>query len=196
MAYKSGESSVPQPCKIELPRKNSKIEGENGNECWGVAWEIDDSTKFTLAVIPQSVINCRDKLTPKPLGSHKLYSMGPKQRLWKWTNLFSMTLMIFKWPWHNFFCFPYFLLYFAKFYRLKYMNYGNQLQKSNSSSASIMFCQMICLCKPASKEKFSPAEIKLRGNRKELPWNVGLLLNFKKMWPWSWLICSICNTLL
>lgn len=89
-------------CKIELPRRNTKREGEKEEACWGVVWEIDDSTKFTLAVIPEPVISCRDKLTPKHLGSHKLSSMSPNQRLWKWINLLSMTLMIFKWPWHNF----------------------------------------------------------------------------------------------
>lgn len=151
----------------------AKEEQQNRRRERGVVWEIDDSTKFTLAVIPKPVINCKDKLTPKPLGSHILSSMGPNQRLWKWINLLSMTLMIFKWPWHNFFFFPSFLLYFpsaAKFYGLKYaVNYGNQLQKSNSWSVCIMFCQKICLCKPASEQEFRSAEIKLRGNRKELP---------------------------
>lgn len=117
----------------EEEQQNTRREG---TACWGVVWEIDDSAKYILMVIPLHVINCRDKLTPMPRGSRKLSPKGQTQRLWKSMHLLPVTSMILKWPWHNFFCFLSFLCYFpsaAMFYSLKYaVNYGNQLQKSDS----------------------------------------------------------------
>lgn len=142
----------------------------------GFLWKCDDSAKLILAVISLQDTNFRNELTPMPRGpSNCLLWAQPtgwgNQCIsfpwlqWSWCDLgiiSSASCLVFS-------IFP--LLQICTALNMLWImatSYRNLIL----SGVCVMFCQIIHLCKSAWKQEFSPAEIKLRENRKKIPFEM------------------------